>query len=77
MRCPVISCLSHNVTSERKYGAFRGDSNRKKYTGLNVDRRRYTCLDCNISFYTIEILETDFEINYSASSTIETRSRIR
>lgn len=77
MRCPTLTCNSHNVASERKYGAFRGDSNRTKYIGMNVDRRRYVCLDCSNSFYTIEALESDFSANYHNSSTIETKSRIR
>jgi transcriptional regulator NrdR family protein len=76
MKCPGLSCNSHDVTSQRKYKTT-SDINRKKYSGMNIDRRRYTCNTCGRSFHTIEQIEEDFEKNQITNPLTELSSRVR
>lgn len=76
MRCPILVCGSINVSSERKYKATT-ETNRKKYAGMNVDRRRYVCNACGKSFHTIEMIEDDFERGQIINPATELNSRIR
>lgn len=76
MKCPILSCNSTDVSCERKYKA-ETETNRKKYTGLNVDRRRYKCNSCHRPFHTIELLEEDFERNQFLNPLTELSNRIR
>lgn len=76
MKCPGLSCNSHNVTSQRKYKTT-SDTNRKKYSGMNIDRRRYVCNDCGRSFHTIEMIEEDFDKGQIVNPLTELSSRVR
>jgi len=76
MFCP--HCHSTENRSVRKYEAQAGDTNRTKYRGMNVDRRRYKCNGCNRPFYTIELSETLFEQHYYDGNPVqETKARVR
>lgn len=76
MKCPILSCGSTNVSSERKYKATTS-TNRQKYEGMNVDRRRYVCNSCNRPFHTIELLEEEFEKSGHVPVIKEVGGRIR
>lgn len=77
MRCPNITCRSSEIESLRKYKAEDSDANRVKYKGMNLDRRRYMCNGCKKSFYTIELMEVDFEQHYQINPTTDVKGRVR
>lgn len=73
MLCP--KCQSPNTESKRKYKPGE-EIGRQRYSGLNINRRRLVCLDCKITFYTIELTEEDYHrfLNVAPS---DTKARIR
>lgn len=75
MFCP--NCRSTENRSVRKYSAQDGDTNRTKYRGMNLDRRRYVCA-CGRPFYSVEVPETLFEQHYYDGNPVqETKARVR
>ncbi len=61
MRCPHQHCNSPDTTNIGSH--YDGSPNRplpQALQGLNIVRRRRRCLTCTRIFFTIEMLENDF-----------------
>lgn len=72
MYCPRIDCngAPRAISKQSANQAGRRSRLPRRLQGKNVNRRYYKCSECNYSFYTIELLETDYELNYVERSDV-------
>jgi len=77
MFCPRSQCNSSNL---RTHHTFNHDNPALKqaYKGLNIMRRQKHCLNCGFKFFSLEILETEYDKFYMyGSDQRDTTGRIR
>lgn len=75
MHCPEPHCNSTNTkVTDTYHDNVPSRPLPKQLQGLNVQRRRIRCLDCHSSFFTIEMLENDFDNMRRPPGRLETQN---
>lgn len=74
MQCPKEQCSCPDSTATKTYNAHH-PSLKQSLRGLNVTRRQRKCVRCGVTFFTIELLEQDYE-RLAPLSPTETKARI-